>query len=91
MKYINILISILIVANSYSQIPKVSSGTIRHIEKFPSIYVDSRNIDVWLPDGYDENKMYAVLYMHDGQMLFDANITWNGQEWKVDETLSRLL
>ena len=29
--------------------------------------------------------------MHDGQMLFDATSTWNGQEWKVDETLSQLM
>jgi len=32
-----------------------------------------------------------VLYMHDGQMLFDSATTWNKQEWGVDETMSRLL
>jgi hypothetical protein len=26
--------------------------------------------------------------MHDGQMLFDSSITWNKQEWGVDETIS---
>ena len=29
--------------------------------------------------------------MHDGQMLFDSSYNWNHQEWKVDETISRLL
>jgi pimeloyl-ACP methyl ester carboxylesterase len=29
--------------------------------------------------------------MHDGQMLFDSSITWNKQEWKVDETMSKLI
>ena len=29
--------------------------------------------------------------MHDGQMLFDSTITWNKQEWMVDETVSSLL
>ncbi len=29
--------------------------------------------------------------MHDGQMLFDANTTWNGQEWGVDETIEKLV
>lgn len=29
--------------------------------------------------------------MHDGQMLFDDNTTWNKQSWQVDETLGRLI
>lgn len=33
-------------------------------------------------------KKYAVLYMHDGQMLFDSTINWNHQEWGVDETVA---
>jgi len=76
---------------SNAQIPKVSSGTIKHYEKFESKYVVPRNVDVWLPDGYDSKKKYAVLYMHDGQMLFDSLNNWNKQEWSVDETISKLL
>jgi predicted alpha/beta superfamily hydrolase len=72
-------------------VPVSSSGRIIRHRDFPSRFVDSRNIDVWLPDGYDEKKKYAVLYMHDGQMLFDSSTTWNGSEWGVDETMSRLL
>lgn len=68
-----------------------STGTIKRLEKFESKYVDARNVDVWLPDGYSAKKKYAVLYMHDGQMLFDANSTWNKQEWRVDETIGRLI
>jgi predicted alpha/beta superfamily hydrolase len=48
-------------------------------------------VDVWLPAAYDPQKKYAVLYMHDGQMLFDSTLTWNKQEWGVDETLSQLM
>jgi len=70
---------------------KPSAGTIKHYEKFPSKFVTPRNIDVWLPEGYSKNDKYSVLYMHDGQMLFDANTTWNKQEWKADETASRLM
>ncbi len=69
----------------------VSSGTVKRLEKFFSKYVDARNVDVWLPDGYTKRKKYAVLYMHDGQMLFDAGTTWNKQEWGVDETLAGLI
>ncbi len=68
----------------------LSNGTIDRIEKFPSIFVTPRNVDIWLPEGYTTDKKYSVLYMHDGQMLFDASSTWNNQEWGVDETISRL-
>ncbi len=69
----------------------VATGTVKRLEKFASKYVDPRNVDVWLPDGYSTKKKYAVLYMHDGQMLYDATTTWNKQEWTVDETLGKLI
>ena len=69
----------------------LSSGTIQRIENFPSDFVRPRNVDVWLPENYSKDKKYAVLYMHDGQMLFDASTTWNKQEWKVDEVASQLM
>jgi len=70
--------------------PQVVSGKIERITQFPSKYVTARNVDVWLPDGYTTNKKYAVLYMHDGQMLFDAGTTWNKTAWEVDDVLSAL-
>ncbi len=69
----------------------LSSGTIQRVDSFPSKFIEPRTVDVWLPDNYTENKNYAVLYMHDGQMLFDATKTWNKQEWRVDEIVSTLL
>lgn len=45
---------------------------------------------IWLPSDYSPEKKYAVLYMHDGQMLFDSSTTWTKQEWRVDETMNRL-
>ncbi|NNE98186.1 MAG: esterase [Pyrinomonadaceae bacterium] len=74
----------------FAQMPAVSSGTVKRISNFPSRFVDARNIDVWMPDDYPGKKKYAVLYMHDGQMLFDAKTTWNKQEWGVDETFGKL-
>lgn len=73
------------------QIPKVSDGKIIRYRDFQSDYVNTRNVDVWLPEGYTVEKKYSVIYMHDGQMLFDSTTTWNKQEWRVDETMSRLL
>lgn len=69
---------------------KPQSGTIQKIANFSSQYVASRDIDVWLPENYDPNKVYEVLYMHDGQMLFDASTTWNKKEWRVDEVAAKL-
>jgi len=73
------------------EIVNVSVGKVERIENFPSKFVSPRNVDVWLPDGYNTNEKYAVIYMHDGQMLFDASTTWNNQEWEVDEVLTRLI
>jgi enterochelin esterase-like enzyme len=71
--------------------PVVSVGRIERLESFQSRFVEARHIDVWLPSDYTSQKRYAVLYMHDGQGLFDANKTWNKQAWNVHLTLSKLM
>jgi hypothetical protein len=40
----------------------------------------TRNVEIWLPPGYDDNRStrYPVLYMHDGQNLFDPRIANTG-------------
>lgn len=73
------------------QVPQVASGRIERLANFPSKFVAPRNVDVWLPPGYEPSRRYGVLYMHDGQMLFDARTTWNHQAWHVDEVMSRLI
>ncbi len=74
-----------------AQTPKVPYGTIRQINDFQSQYVTPRNVDIWLPEGYNPHKKYAVLYMNDGQMLWDSTMTWNRQSWKVSQTATRLM
>jgi predicted alpha/beta superfamily hydrolase len=93
--FFNFLLALLLpngnlFAQKFNQIPVPISGKIDRIDSFSSRYVKPRNIDIWLPEGYSSKKKYAVIYMHDGQMLFDSNMNWNKQEWKVDETLSQL-
>ena len=78
------------------QLEKVSdvnleSGKLMRVKNFPSKFIQSRDVDIWLPESYSEEKEYDVLYMHDGQMLFDSTTTWNKQEWKVDEWASKLM
>jgi enterochelin esterase-like enzyme len=90
-KNICTILCIILITRSDAQFPKVNSGTIIRYDDFESAYVTSRNVDVWLPAGYSSQKKYPVLYMHDGQMLFDSTTTWNKQEWRVDETITRLV
>lgn len=77
--------------NAFAQFPAVSSGHIQRFENVRSKYVDARNVDVWLPEGYDSKKKYVVLYMHDGQMLFDSTSTWTKTAWEVDDVAARLM
>lgn len=49
-----------------------------------------RDILVWVPPSYDQGSCrYPVIYMHDGQNLFDAHTSYAG-EWHVDETMLAL-
>jgi len=67
-----VFITLLFTLLSKAQEVKVSSGKVQRIENFKSEYVDARTIDVWLPDGYSSKEKYLVLYMNDGQSLYDA-------------------
>jgi len=60
---------------------------------FPSQLVAPRNVEVWLPPGYAANRAarYPVLYMHDGQNVFDPGTSFGGVDWGVDETMTRLI
>ncbi|RCK79733.1 MAG: CBM2 domain fused to hydrolase of the alpha/beta superfamily [Candidatus Ozemobacter sibiricus] len=54
---------------------------------------EPRAIQVWLPPSYASRpeRRYPVLYMHDGQNLFDPATSFCGQDWKVDEVATRLI
>jgi enterochelin esterase-like enzyme len=76
---------------SNAQEVKVTSGKVQRIANFQSKLIDARNIDIWLPDGYSNQEKYAVLYMNDGQSLYDAESTWNKQAWEIDEVAGKLI
>jgi predicted alpha/beta superfamily hydrolase len=69
-------------------------GTVTIVPGVASPQLDnSRSLRIYLPPSYQENaaKRYPVLYMHDGQNLFDAKTAAYGVEWGIDETVNHLV
>jgi predicted alpha/beta superfamily hydrolase len=67
------------------------------VKKFFSVYspqLDNfRDVYVWLPPGYDEKRKesYPVVYMHDGENVFDPRVSNYGVDWSVDEVMQELV
>lgn len=64
-----------------------------HIDFHSERLGNNRTVVVYLPPGYEDEpkRRYPVLYMHDGQNLFDARSSFIGVEWNVDETVTRMV
>ena len=72
----------------------IPSGTIEIIEDFHSeILENDRHVLIYLPPGYDGelDEAYPVLYVNDGQNIFNTNTSFAGVDWGMDETLDRLI
>ena len=65
-------------------------GQIERLGLIESRHVSARQVQVWLPPAYHQtpDRRFAVLYLHDGQNVFDGESA--GGEWMVDETAQRL-
>ena len=71
--------------------PPVAGGTLVELTQMTSAHVAPRDVTVWLPPGYETGAdRHPVLYMHDGQNLFDPARAPFG-EWGMDEHLVRLI
>jgi enterochelin esterase-like enzyme len=84
-----ILIACVWVASVQAEV----TGTVEHHADFPSKLVQPRHVDVWLPPSYGKqpDERYPVVYMHDGQNLFDPTKSFLGVDWGVDEAMTRLI
>lgn len=52
----------------------------------------NRTVRVWLPETYSvDSEPLSVIYMHDGQNLFEPSTSFAGADWKVDETISEMI
>ena len=71
------------------------NATLYRHERFHSEFLtDDRDVLVWLPPGYgvDTDRRYPVLYMHDGQNLFEPDTAFQkGEYWRVGETAAELI
>ncbi len=69
------------------------TGTVRYHPAMKGSGIKDRDVAVWLPPGYDSsgNTRYPVLYMHDGQNIFDPANSAFGVEWGIDETCDSLI
>jgi hypothetical protein len=70
----------------------IGAGRLIDLGVVQSRFAGARRVQVWLPSSYRPGgPRHAVLYMHDGQNLFDPETGYGGKEWRVDETLDRLI
>ena len=89
---IRTMIAILCLLAAVPAAAKVDAGTLVDLGTVASQHSDPRKVTVWLPATYRSGgPKHAVLYMHDGQNLFDPETGYGGMEWKLDETLDRLI
>jgi predicted alpha/beta superfamily hydrolase len=69
------------------------TGTVRYHRGLGYPGLKPRDIIVWLPPEYesDPDQRFPVIYMHDGQNIFDPGTSAFGVDWQVDETADSLI
>lgn len=73
-------------------LPQGHPGKVRRYSVHSAELNDDMIVDVWTPEGYDENadKYYPAIYVHDGQNLFDSSFAFAGVAWEIDSRLQQL-
>jgi predicted alpha/beta superfamily hydrolase len=69
------------------------TGTVKYHKAMKGEGIRERDIIVWLPPGYDPSskKRYPVIYLQDGQNIFDPVTSAFGTDWQVDETADSMI
>ena len=76
----------------YAQSTVGIQGKLQYHRAFKGEGLKARHVVVWLPPGYDSSKeRYPVLYLQDGQNIFDPATSAFGKEWRADETADSLI
>lgn len=97
LKRFSIILALLLFSSPVSALPVyeiiTSSVPVSSCGDITRIAVASENlggkviVDIWTPEGYDpsSDKRYPVVYVHDGQKLFDASFSFAGVPWAIDK------
>ena len=80
---------------TYDQYRHTEQTAVGEMRVLPGLYSpqlnNSRDVIVYLPPDHEGGRQhFPVLYMHDGQNLFDRSTAFGGNEWQADETLQIL-
>ncbi len=69
------------------------SRTVTRHADFASRHISPRHVDIWLPPAYEAapEVRYPVIYLHDGQNLFDPASSFIGVDWGMDEAMRRVI
>jgi enterochelin esterase-like enzyme len=74
---------------------ETATGDLRIHEFRSRVFRNTRFLRVWLPPGYDDaanqGRRYPVLYLNDGQNLFEPSTAFAGVDWQADEAADRLI
>lgn len=81
----------LLLCTSCNSPEETAMPGIMYFKDFQSQHVAPRNVEVWLPTDYNPMESYDVLYMHDGQNLFNPKTSYTGVSWGVNEAMDSLL
>ena len=72
-------------------IPEADCGTLESLRIYSCQLEDSIDVDVWLPESYfEESDRFPVIYMPDGQNLFDRAVTYSGEAWEIDSVMNAI-
>jgi predicted alpha/beta superfamily hydrolase len=68
-------------------------GTVRRHQQFACRYVAPRHVEVWEPPDYQDtpSRRFPVIYMQDGQNLFDPQTSFLGVDWGIDAAMRGLI
>ncbi len=92
--FITLLSGLFFCANGQNK-SEPSNVTLEYQHLHSKIFNNTRTLRILLPPGYynsGKNKIYKVLFLNDGQSLFNNDTCqFSHNEWRVDETVDSLI
>lgn len=90
MRFLAALLIVLLAACA-TPAPERSPPRFVEIDRIAAVGLPDQRVTIWLPPGYDVGtRRYRVLYMHDGQNLFDPANAHYGKVWHADDVIAAL-